>query len=96
MIPQSAVILKKTKEKAKAAQLAVLKQMVTLSSNAFGLIAALAWNNVILEFVNTYVKKYLTYGSGMISLLVYAVLITVLAVTITVQLSNVVQKLEKQ
>ena len=95
MIPQSAGILKKTKETARKTQLAVVKQMVTLATNGFGLVAALAWNNVILEFVNGYVKKYLTYGSGIISLLIYAVLITILAVTITLNLSKIVEKLEK-
>lgn len=96
MIPQSAGILKKTKETARKTQLAVVKQMVTLATNGFGLVAALAWNNVILEFVNSYVKKYLTYGSGIISLLIYAVLITILAVAITLNLSKIVEKLEKK
>jgi len=95
MIQQSAGILKKSSEVAKRAQLAVVKQMVTLATNGFGLVAALAWNNVILEFVNSYVKKYLTYGSGIISLLIYAILITILAVTITLQLSKIVKDLEK-
>lgn len=95
MIPQKKEILKKSKEAAKKTQLVVLKQMVTLATNGFGLVAALAWNNVIVEFVNGYVKKYLTYGSGLVSLLIYAVLITILAVLITLQLSKIVEKLEK-
>jgi len=95
MIPHSAGILKKTKETARKAQLAVVKQMVTLATNGFSLVAALAWNNVILEFVNSYVKKYLTCGSGIISLLIYAILITILAVTVTLNLSKLVEKLEK-
>ena len=95
MIPQSREILKKSKEVTKKTQLAVVKQMFTLATNGFGLVAALAWNNVILEFVNEYVKKYLTYGSGIVSLLIYAVLITVLAVFITLNLSKIVEKLEK-
>lgn len=96
MIQYREEILKKTKEAARKTQLAVVKQMVTLATNGFGLVAALAWNNVILEFVNNYVKKYLTYGSGIISLLVYAVLITFLAVAITLNLSKIVEKLEKK
>jgi len=94
MIQQPNEILKKTKETAKKTQLAVVKQMVTLATNGFGLVAALAWNNVILEFVNSYIKKYLTYGSGIISLLIYAILITILAVTVTLQLSKILEKLE--
>jgi hypothetical protein len=55
----------------------------------------LAWNNVIQEFVNNYIKKYLDVGSGIISLLIYAILITILAVTVTYQLSKVAERLEK-
>lgn len=85
-----------TKEsKKKRLHLAVLKQMLTLATAGFGLVAALAWNNVIQEFVNTYVKKYLTVGSGIISLLLYAILITVFAVLVTYHLTNVLEKLEE-
>lgn len=74
---------------------AVVKQMITLATSGFGLVAALAWNNVIQEFVNNYIKKYLDVGSGLISLLIYAILITILAVTVTYQLSKIAEKLEK-
>ena len=96
MIQHPGEILKKTSEATKKTQLAVAKQMVILATNAFGLIAALAWNNVITELVNSYVKKYLTYGSGIISLLIYAILITIFVVAITVNLSKIVEKLEEK
>ena len=32
--------------------------MLTLATSAFGLVAALAWNSLIQEFVNSYVKKF--------------------------------------
>ncbi len=85
-----------TKKTAKEAKLHVeaVKQMVTLSTSGFGLVAALAWNSVIQEFVNSYVKKWLPGGSGLISLLIYAIIITLLAVTITVQLSRLAEKLQ--
>jgi hypothetical protein len=73
----------------------IVKQMVTLSTSAFGLVAALAWNSVIQEFVNTYVKKWIPAGGGIISLLIYALIITVLAVLITVQLSKLSKKLQE-
>ncbi len=72
----------------------ILKQMVTLATSGFGLVAALAWNNVIQELVNDYIKPYLPQGSGLLSLLLYAILITALAVTITYQLTKLVEKLE--
>ena len=80
----------------KKLHLAVIKQMIALATSGFGLVAALSWNNVIQEFVNEYVKKYLTVGSGIISLFIYAILITVLAATITYQLGKLAEKLEKK
>ena len=73
----------------------IVKQMVTLSTSGFGLVAALAWNSVIQEFVNTYVKKWLPANSGIVSLLIYALIITVLAVVVTVQLSKLSEKLQE-
>ena len=72
----------------------IVKQMVILSTSGFGLVAALAWNNVIQEFVNTYVKKWIPAGGGIISLLIYALIITILAVLITVQLSKLSKKIQ--
>lgn len=74
----------------------ILKQMLTLATSGFGLVAALAWNSVIQEFVNSYIKKFLPFGSGILSLLIYAVIITILAVFITYQLSKVTNKLSPQ
>lgn len=74
----------------------VVKQMITLSTNGFGLVAALAWNNVIQDFVNNYIKRWLPQGSTVISLLIYAIFITIVAVFITFQLSKLVQRLEKK
>lgn len=74
--------------------LLVAKQMVTLATNGFGLVAALAWNNVIQEMVNTYVKKWLPGDSGFLSLIIYAVIVTVLAVAVTTNLSKTVTRLE--
>lgn len=84
------------KKKKLKLQLAILKQMVTLATGGFGLVAALAWNSLIQELVNNYIKKYLDVGSGLISLLIYAVLVTALAVFVTVQLSTLIDKLEEK
>lgn len=73
-----------------------IRQMVTLATSGFGLVSALAWNNVIQEFVNEYVKIWLPQGSGILSLILYAVLITVLAVFVTTQLSTLLQELENK
>lgn len=86
---------KRNKKEDKKLHVEVVKQMVVLSTSAFGLVAALAWNSVIQEFVNTYVKKWIPSGGGIISLLIYALIITVFAVLITVQLSKLSEKLQK-
>lgn len=70
----------------------LFKQMITLSTSGFGLVAALAWNEAIQSFVNVYVNKYLSVGSGVISKFIYAALITVLAVFITYQLAKLVRE----
>ncbi|HEV2340005.1 MAG TPA: DUF5654 family protein [Patescibacteria group bacterium] len=80
------------KKQAKGFPVAVITQMITLSTSGFGFVAALSWNNVIQEFVNTYVKKLLPTGSGIISLLLYAILVTFLAVFITYQLTYIKER----
>lgn len=70
----------------------VTKEILKLSTSAFGLVAALAWNELIKEVVNQYIKPLVGGASGLISLLIYAVLITALAVTVTVNLSRLNKK----
>lgn len=80
-------------KKEKQLHVEVVRQMLTLATSGFGLVAALAWNNVIQEFVSNYVKKFLPSGSGIWSLLIYALVITFLAVFITYQLSKILNRL---
>lgn len=87
---------KKQTEAEKKFHVEFVKQMLTLATAGFGLVAALAWNSLIQEFVNTYIKKWLPGGSGIISLLIYAILITLLAVFITYQLSKFLRRLENK
>jgi hypothetical protein len=82
-----------TPQEKKQLKLELVTQMVTLSTSAFGLVAALAWNSVIQEFVTIYIKPLIGSGSGLISLLIYAVIVTILAVVITLQLSRLKEKL---
>ena len=86
-------VLTKTKKQARKYQLEVISQMLKLATNGFGLVAALAWNNVIKEFVEEYIKPFVGTDSGIISLIIYAIIVTILAVTITLQLSRVKEKL---
>ena len=88
--------LKKQSKKDQRLHIEIIEQMIKLSTSGFGLVAALAWNNVIQEFVNSYVKKWLPFGGGLISLLIYALIITTFAVLITVQLSKLLEQLKKK
>lgn len=67
-------------------------ELVNLSTSGFGLVAALAWNELIKEVVEEYIKPIAGESSGILSLLIYAVIITILAVTVTYYLS----KLQKE
>lgn len=85
-----------TKEEKKL-HLEVAKQMVALSTAGFGLVAALAWNSLIQEFMNTYVKRWIPEEGGkFLSLFIYALLVTILAVIVTLQLSKIVRRIEKE
>jgi len=74
----------------------LLKQVVTLSTAGLGLVAALAWNEAVQAFVNEYVNKYLSVGTGIISKFVYAVVITAFAVFVTYQLTKLVGEEDKK
>lgn len=84
-----------SKAEKKRLSLEVIRQMVALSTSGFGLVAALAWNSVIQEFVNSYIKKWLPGGTGIVSLLIYAIIVTFLAVLVTLQLTKVKDRLER-
>lgn len=74
--------------------LAIIKSMVGLATSGFGVVVALAWNEVIQGVVATYIDPYLGKGSGVVSLLIYAVLMTVLAVLLTMYLAKLQRQLE--
>ncbi len=65
----------------------LFKQLVTLSTSAFGLAAALAWNDTIQQTVKEFIEPRIP-GAGILSRFVYAIIVTVLGVVITYQLSR--------
>jgi len=89
---------KTTSEKAedKRFHVELARQMLTLATAAFGLVAALAWNTFIQELVNTYIKQWFNVGGKLLSMGIYAIIVTILAVIVTWQLSKVVKKLENE
>lgn len=73
------------KEKSFREELA--NQLVTLSTSGFGLVAALAWNETIQQIFKEYIENWIP-GSGVLSRLLYALVVTLLAVFVTYQLSR--------
>jgi len=74
----------------------IVRQMLTLATAGFGLVAALAWNSLIQSLVENYIKVWLPEFGETITLLLYAVIVTILAVIVTLQLSKLLRKLEKK
>lgn len=80
----------------KSFRVELVKQMVALSTSGFGLVAALAWNNLIQEFVSVYVKRWFPNDAKIFSLALYAIIVTLLAVIITIQLSKLADKFSNE
>lgn len=75
--------------------LALVKNMTGLATSGFGVVVALAWNEAIKASVEHFIDPYLGKGSGVASLFIYATIMTVLAVVITMQLSSIQRRLEE-
>jgi ABC-type phosphate transport system permease subunit len=66
----------------------VIKQLAALITTAFGLVAALAWNEAIQEIFR------LAFGeqSGVWAMIIYAVVVTIIAVAVTIWIGRVAAK----
>jgi hypothetical protein len=62
----------------------MLSAMVTLFTIAFGLVAALAWNSAIQAIV----KAVLNTSDSVPGLLIYAIIVTILAVIATILIAR--------
>lgn len=69
----------------------LIQQLITLSTSAFGLAAALAWNETIQQTVKEFVEPRIP-GSGIFSRFIYASIVTILGVIITIQLSRLASR----
>lgn len=81
-------------EKIHELPLAVVKNMIMLAMSGFGVVVALAWNTFIQKIVEDYINPYLGKNSGLLSLFLYAAVMTVLAVFVTMQLTHLQRTLE--
>lgn len=71
-----------------------LKTMLQLATTAFGLVAALAWN----EAIKALFARIFGQNSGLVWLFVYAVAVTIIVTIVTSKLSKLAEKtdLEKK
>jgi hypothetical protein len=65
-----------------------LGTMISLATVAFGLIAAGAWN----KFISDAIALFLKPGNGVLAELIYAILVTLLAIVVVQGLAKVGEK----
>ena len=65
-----------------------LGTMIGVATVAFGLIAAGAWN----KFISDLIAQFLKPGSGVFAELLYAVIVTILAIVVVQGLARLAQK----
>jgi len=65
----------------------VMETIASLITVAFGLIAALAWN----EAISALIKQILGPNNGLTGLFTYAILITIIAVIATILIGRVIK-----
>lgn len=68
------------------------KTVTTMMASAFGLVAALAWN----DLVKSVIDKYISPGSGVVSQFIYTVIVTTFLVIITYQMGKLSEKIDKE
>jgi len=70
----------------------VLEKLAALATAAFGLVAALAWNSAIQEIF----KQVFGQRSGIVAMLTYAILVTIIAVIVTVWVGKATERVSKK
>ncbi|AMK15359.1 DUF5654 family protein [Methanobrevibacter olleyae] len=67
----------------------VIKTIITLVTTAFGLVAGLAWNDAIQKLI----ESVMGAGDALSGLFIYAVVVTIIAVVVTILLARVAAKM---
>jgi uncharacterized membrane protein YuzA (DUF378 family) len=65
-----------------------IKSMITLATSAFGLVAALAWN----EAIQSLFKQIFGAKGSLLSLFLYAIIVTIVAVWVTSRLGKIAEQ----
>ena len=67
----------------------IMETMLTLITTAFAFVAGLAWNEAIQKLI----EEFYTAGGAVTGLLIYAVIVTIVAVVVTVLLARIAGKM---
>ena len=68
----------------------VIDRLTSLIISAFGLVAALAWNGAIQAIF----REFFGTADGVVSMVTYAVVVTIIAVVVTVWIAKIANKEE--
>ena len=68
----------------------IVEKIATLMIAAFGLVAALAWNDTIKAIFQ---EVFPSPGNNITAMVVYAVVVTIIAVIVTIWVGNIIKKL---
>ena len=67
----------------------IMETMLTLITTTFVFVAGLAWNEAIQKLI----EEFYTAGGAVTGLLIYAVIVTIVAVVVTVLLARIAGKM---
>lgn len=67
----------------------IMETMLTLITTAFAFVAGLAWNEAIQKLI----EEFYTAREAVTGLLIYAVIVTIVAVVVTVLLARIAGKM---
>jgi hypothetical protein len=66
----------------------IIEKIAVLITGAFGLVAALAWNGAIQAIF----QKFFAQTGGIIAMLIYAVVVTIIAVIATIWIGKIAER----
>lgn len=69
----------------------IIDKLSDLITTAFGLVAALAWNGAIQNIF----KKFFGTAEGLIPMISYALIVTIIAVVLTIWIGKVKERTKK-
>lgn len=67
------------------------ERFATLASGAFTFVAGLAWNDAVQNLI----KQYISPGKTVLSQVIYAVIVTIVAIIAIMQINGIAKRLEK-